>query len=98
MRIPVLSYEPSRGRIPLLGWIVGEHGADGSVYLWKVSSRASALCVGDEERDSRNELLHWKVVIARPVSFCGTSISSELHTLDDSTGLHFYPIWEAASV
>ena len=76
MRIPVLSYEPSRGRIPLLGWIVGEHGADGSVYLWKVSSRASALCVGDEERDSRNELLHWKVVIARPVSFCGTSSNS----------------------
>ena len=24
--------------------------------------------VGDEERDSRNELLHWKVVIARPVT------------------------------
>ena len=76
MRIPVLSYEPSRGRIPLLGWIVGEHGADGCVSLWKAGSRASALCVGDEERDSRNELLHWKVVIARPVRFRGMSITS----------------------
>ena len=95
MRIPVLSYEPSRARIPLWDWIVGEHGADGYVSLWNARSRASAPCVGDEERDSRNELLHWKVVIARLVSFCGTSISSELQS---STGLHFYPIWEAASV
>ena len=60
MRIPVLNYEPSRARVPLWGWIVGEHGAEGYVSLWNARSRASAPCVGDEERDSRNELLlYW---------------------------------------
>ena len=44
MRIPVLSYEPSRARIPLWGWIVGEHGADGYVSLEREVTSKRPVC------------------------------------------------------